>query len=144
MWMPKAIQSELEARLVDGMSVQKQVAALLQLNKGAIDYRDWKSHLETALASSEIADAIDLLLRGHVKPSGENEIARRLIAGDLPDAIELAFFSGHKGSLVVTRSQSYAQRTVEYQGTLLRFVGKTWPLEWKVLTISATMNAQQQ
>jgi len=94
MWMPKPAQAELEARLMEGVSVQKQIAALLQLNKGAVDYRDWKAHLESTWSNGEIADAIDLLIRGHTKTTGDNAIATRLIAGDLPDAIELALFAG--------------------------------------------------
>ena len=143
LWMPKAAQAELEARLVEGLSVQKQVAAILQLNKGAIDYRDWKSRLEAAGFGTEGADAIDLLLRGRTKASGENIYAARFLAGKLPDAIEIVSFAGRKGSLVISRSQSYEQRTVQYQGVLLHFVGKDWPQEWRVLTISTAMNAQQ-
>jgi hypothetical protein len=138
-WVPKDRLGAVEAAIRPGQREQDLVAGLARSEKGVIPYRDWQDKLVAAGLSKDDVDTIDLLLRGKTKRSGENEIAARLLAGDLPDAIEIAAFAGRKGLMVVSRGQAYEPKPVRYEGNLLRFVGKDWPVEWKVLTISAAL-----
>jgi len=140
MWMPRAAQQELEAQIEEGMSEKKAVATVLKLGKGAIEVRDWELRLGEAGLGDDGVAAIDLLLRGRTKSSGENAWAKRLLAGDLPAAIVLTAFSGRKGTMWVNRGPTYSPRTVEYTGTLLQFAGPGWPPEPRVLNLSTAMN----
>ncbi len=143
LWMPKAAQLDLESRIEEGMSEQRAVATLLKAGKGAIDFHDWERRLQDAGLGADGVEAIDLLLRGRTKTSGENAFAKRLLAGDLPTAIVLTAFAGRKGAMWINGGQHYALRTVEYKGSLLQFSDPGWPAEVRVLSLSTTMAAGQ-
>ncbi len=141
-WAPKERASALDGLLRPGLSEKDQIAGLVRADKRIVSYHDWQDQLVAAGLTKEDTEVLDLLLRGKTKRSGENEIAARLLAGDVPDAIQLAPFAGRKGLMVVSRGQSYEPKPVHYEGRLLRFVGKDWPVEWKVLSISTTLIAE--
>ncbi len=84
------------------------------------------------------SDLLIRLLTGQTSRSGENTIARKLLADEVPDAIEINPFRGVRGELLIDLGRSYRPRTVDYEGKLLRFVGAGWPKEWKVLDITTS------
>ncbi len=68
-----------------------------------------------------------------------NPIAQRWMNGDLPAAILVTRFFGSRGTMLLSRGQSFKTAEVEYDGKLLRFTGTGWPEEWKVLSIDTKM-----
>jgi hypothetical protein len=68
-----------------------------------------------------------------------NAIVKRWIAGDLPTSMQVTRFSGNRGTMLLSRGQSFKTADVEYDGKLVRFTGTGWPEEWKVLSISTKM-----
>jgi hypothetical protein len=68
-----------------------------------------------------------------------NPIAQRWMNGDLPAAILVTRFFGSRGTMLLSRGQSFKTAEVEYDGKLVRFTGAGWPDEWKVLSIDTKM-----
>lgn len=107
------------------------IASLAQRNIIVIDQAEIENKL-TAGLSPDDANQVGLLLRGKTKLTCDNEIAKRLLAGDLPERIEVAGFWGNHGRLLNPDSKSIL---VPYRGQVLRFVGQGWPTAWKILTL---------
>lgn len=68
-----------------------------------------------------------------------NAIIKRWMAGDLPASMQVTRFSGSRGTMLLSRGQSFKTADVEYDGRLVRFIGTGWPEEWKVVTITTKM-----
>ncbi len=68
-----------------------------------------------------------------------NAIAKRWMDGDVPATMQVTKFSGNRGTMLLSRGQSFKTADVEYDGKLVRFTGAGWPDEWKVLTIDTKM-----
>jgi len=96
------------------------------------------SALTNAAWSEVDAAVLQQLLTGQTSRSGENVIAKKILGGAIPDAIELCPFRGTKGELLIDLGRSYRQRDVDYDGLLLRMVGDGWPSEWKVFSITTS------
>lgn len=68
-----------------------------------------------------------------------NAIFKRWMDGDVPATMQVTKFSGNRGTMLLSRGQSFKTADVEYDGKLVRFTGAGWPDEWKVLTIDTKM-----
>ncbi|HEX3135586.1 MAG TPA: hypothetical protein VHX44_18635 [Planctomycetota bacterium] len=53
--------------------------------------------------------------------------------------MQVTRFSGSRGSMLLSRGQTFKTADVEYDGKLVRFTGENWPKEWKVLTIETKL-----
>lgn len=68
-----------------------------------------------------------------------NAISRRWLDGDVPATLQVTRFYGSKGTMLLSRGQSFKTADVEYDGKMARFTGPGWPEEWRVLTIETKM-----
>lgn len=68
-----------------------------------------------------------------------NPIVKRWMDGDVPTSMLITKFSGTRGTMLLSRGQSFKTAEVEYDGKLVRFTGAGWPDEWKVLSIDTKM-----
>ena len=68
-----------------------------------------------------------------------NAIAKRWMSGDVPTTMKITRFFGNRGTMLLSRGQSFKTAEVEYDGKLVRFTGAGWPEEWKVLSINTKM-----
>lgn len=138
LWVASAQTAQAEA-VWDGR--QNRAANLARLQQAKITAVDGvgvrKELIESGWDESD-ADLLMRLLTSQTSRSGENTIARKLLAGEVPDAIEICPFRGVRGELLIDLGRSYRQRSVDYEGTLLRFVGAGWSNEWKVLDITTS------
>ncbi len=94
--------------------------------------------LTTAGWSEPDAAVLHQLLTGQTSRSGDNVIAKKILGGAIPDAIELCPFHGTKGELLVDLGRAYQRVAVDYDGLLLRLVGEGWSGEWKVFSITTS------
>ncbi|MBA3698161.1 MAG: hypothetical protein H0W78_04850 [Planctomycetes bacterium] len=68
-----------------------------------------------------------------------NAIVKRWMAGEIPTSMQVTRFFGSRGTMLLSRGQSFKTAEVEYDGRLVHFTGTDWPQEWKVLTITTKM-----
>ena len=119
---------------------RKDRAANLTLLAGrkvpVLDQRLVATDLEAAGWNADDVDLFLQLVQAHTDRSGANWIAKKLFAGELPEAIEVTSFAGAKASQLVDIGRAYKSLEVDYSGRLLRFVGDGWPGECKVLEIT--------
>jgi hypothetical protein len=116
------------------------LANLQQRKIPVIDQRALAGELETAGWTADDVELLMILLQGSTARSGGNWMAQKLLAGELPEAMEVATFAGTKGEHLVDIGRGFKTRTVDYRGRLLRFVGGGWPGEWKVAEITTSTN----
>lgn len=115
------------------------IAAVLKKEKKAINHAAVLEGLVKTGMSEDDAKVVDLFLRGRTDNDGKNTIATRWMDGDLPSSIEVAPFFGVRGTMLLSRGQSFKTAEVEYDGRLVRLTGTGWPEEWKVLTIETKL-----
>jgi len=94
--------------------------------------------LQAAGWEGKNAELLLQILAGHTNRSGENWIAKKFFAGELPERIDICPFTGTKGKLLVDAQRIYKSQDVDYTGHLVRFVGQGWTDEWKVMAITTT------
>jgi hypothetical protein len=111
----------------------------IKREKRIVDHEDLLAKLVATGMTQEDAEAVSLLLRGQTSTNGENAIAKRLTAGDVPERFEISTFFGARGDLLVQRGQLFRTLDVHYKGQLLRFVGQGWPDDWRVLTLGTEL-----
>jgi len=103
-----------------------------------IDQRAVATDLEAAGWNADDVGLLLDLMQANTDRNGTNWIAKKLLAGELPDAIEVTTFAGVKATRLVDLGGMYRSREVDYSGRLLHFVGEGWPKEWKVFEIKTT------
>lgn len=139
-WMPAKEAAKMLADWSAESKPEAFVAAQKAKGRTAVEHRALLARLEAGGVSSDDVAIIDLFLRGR-GPNGNTDVLNRWLAGDIPDSMELSTFYGSAGTLIVEQGgQAYKTRTVPYSGVLLRFVGKDWPGEWRVLTLTTARN----
>jgi len=138
LWVDPAQVAQLES-LWDAR--RDQTANLAKLNRAGVTVvadTAITSALTNAAWSEVDAAVLQQLLTGQTSRSGENVIAKKILGGAIPDAIELCPFRGTRGELLIDIGRAYRQRHVDYDGLLLRMVGDGWPSEWKVFSITTS------
>lgn len=110
---------------------------LKQARAQVLSGEDLLTQFTTAGWSEDDAALLVRLLTGSATRGNENWIAKNLLAGKFPQAIELCPFSGTGGSELIDLGRSYRTRDeVSYEGLLMRFSGGgDWPREWRVITL---------
>lgn len=108
---------------------------------------DVLKRLREAGLSAEAAELVALLIAGTTERQGGNWIRDRILAGNPPDAIEVATFHGASDRRILpTPGDKIRTSSVRYRGRLARFVGWTGvagghDLErWAVLDLATTNN----
>nr|MBA3685689.1 hypothetical protein [Planctomycetota bacterium] len=102
-----------------------------------VDQADLRAKAKDGGVPDEGVELLIELLTAQPTPNGA-DAHKRLLAGDLPNAVEICTFTGRGGSLLQDLGRTFKRRTVDYQGRLLRFVGEGWPKEWRVLEVRTT------
>ena len=114
------------------------LALLAERKVAVIDQRTVATDLQAVGWSADDVDLFLELIQARTDRTGANWIASKLLAGELPDAIEIAPFTGSKGTLLTDVGRAYKHSELAYSGRLLHFVGAGWPNEWKVLEVKTT------
>jgi len=116
---------------LDGKSnVERAVRAGIRV----VDAKQVRQQLEAAGLDEEAIEVLTILARH--RGGDETSPSARIRAGDLPEAMHIATFSGTKGELLVDRSRRYqVLEKIPYQGRLVRLRGPGWPTDWKILDI---------
>lgn len=118
----------------DAFNVERLTSAKVRV----VEHKVVLDQLQSAGWSADDAELFLALVTGHTNRAGDNWIAKKWFAGELPDRLEVCSFTGTNGNLLIDLGRSYKPRTVDYQGVLLRFVGEGWSDEWKVLLLKTT------
>jgi hypothetical protein len=138
-WVPPERVGALEELRRPDQKPAAFVAAVLKREKKAVGHTAFLEALVQTGMTEEDAQVVDLFLRGRTDAEGNNSIAKRWLEGDVPATMQVTRFYGSRGSMLLSRGQTFKTADVEYDGKLVRFTGEGWPQEWKVLTIDAKM-----
>lgn len=141
LWVPADKLNDIQQDWSGDTKLPAFIARWIRRVPTLISHQDLLDQLGKAGLGKEDAEIVDLLLRGRTDPGGDNAIAKRLLAGDLPERIEVAQFWGGRGLLLMPRGTTFRTTDVKYRGQLLRFASPGWPEEWKVLTLNAELIA---
>lgn len=138
-WVPPERLAAIEDVRRPDQKPEAFIAAVLKKEKKAISHPAVIEGLMKTGMTEDDAKVIDLFLRGRTDADGKNSIASRWMEGDLPSSVEVAPFFGMRGTMLLSRGQSFKTAEVEYDGRLVRLNGPGWPEEWKVLTIDTKL-----
>ncbi len=139
LWVPADKRDSIQQDWSGDSKLPAFIARWVRRVPTLISHQDVLDQLVKAGLLREDADIVDLLLRGRTEANGDNAIAKRLLAGDLPERIDVAEFHGNRGLLLMPRGNTFHTTDIRFHGQLLRFVGPGWPEEWKVLTLGAEL-----
>lgn len=103
--------------------------------KRTLSRKEFTAALTKLGFDAEDQEIVNILILGRTHRDGRNEIGARLLAGNLPESLEILPFSGVNGAILL-RGQNRSMRSA-YRGTLMRFTGTDWPTGWRVLTLNA-------
>jgi hypothetical protein len=138
-WVPPERLAAVEDVRRPEQKPEAFIAAVLKKEKKAISHPAVIEELMKTGMSEDDAKVIDMFLRGRTDADGKNTIASRWMDGDLPSSVEVAAFFGMRGTMLLSRGQSFKTAEVEYDGRLVRLTGAGWPEEWKVLSIETKL-----
>lgn len=118
----------------DPAPVKPGAEAAKPVTRRTVTAKDFTAALTKLGFDAEDQEIVHILLLGRTHRDGSNEIATRLMAGNLPEVMEILPFTGSNG-MVLLRGQNRPLRSA-YRGSLMRFSGAGWPRDWRVLTLS--------
>jgi hypothetical protein len=136
LWAPEDKLEDIEVLWKPRSDLEANVAMLAGKQIQVLPHRSLLTKLAEAGLPEEDVGLLMKLMFGKTNDGGlQPPLSKRLLSGQLPDAIEIAPFRGTKGTMLMNTGRENRLRPVEYQGRLLRFIGTDWPTGWRVLDV---------